>query len=104
MKWLNLCDGESRCKYPNCPYDTTKRCVQLLHTDAVAMLQSKMDNKTAVANEQEIITALEQGVKHQVCKDRSFRFDGMTREYCIPDLLYEVMLLLKEQSYMEEKG
>ena len=40
LKWLNLCDGESRCKYPNCPYNKTKRCIQLLHADAITLMKA----------------------------------------------------------------
>lgn len=48
-------------------------------------------------NRQEVINALEQAVEHQVCKDRTFRFDGMERDYCVPDLMYDALALLKAQ-------
>ena len=37
VDWLRKCDGEVRCKYPNCPYNISKRCVSLLHDDTITL-------------------------------------------------------------------
>lgn len=50
-------------------------------------------------NRQEVMNALEQAVEHQVCKDRTLRFDGMERDYCVPDLMYDALALLKAQEW-----
>lgn len=41
IKQLGMCDGELRCRYPNCPYDNSKRCISILHDDALDLLKTQ---------------------------------------------------------------